>query len=228
VSPHFLLTNDDGIDAPGLAVLADRLEQVGRVTVIAPHEHLSGCSHRVTTDPLRVEPRETTWHAVEGTPGDCVRLGLLHLAADADWVISGVNDGANLGVDVFMSGTVAAAREAALMGRRAIALSQYRRRETTIDWPRTVEAAMEVIASLTQKDLAPPAFWNVNLPDPLPADPRQPVHCPLDPNPLPVAYQQVDGAYHYRGVYRDRRRHPGTDVERCFAGEVTITRVEYC
>ena len=90
-----LLTNDDGIEAPGLCVLEQVAQEFGEVVVVAPDRHLSGCSHQVTThQPLRITEQAANRFAVGGTPADCVRLGLLHVAPDADWVFSGVNDGA--------------------------------------------------------------------------------------------------------------------------------------
>src|SRR5438876_12248711 len=133
-----LLTNDDGIDAEGLAALADAAAPLGTILCVAPESHHSGCGHRVTTDrPLRLcRLGESRW-SLDGTPADCVRVALAHVAADVDWVLSAVNHGGNLGVDVFHSGTVAAVREAALHGKPGIALSHYRRRGTEVpDWAR--------------------------------------------------------------------------------------------
>src|SRR5262249_57858395 len=119
-----LLTNDDGVFAPGLEALAEAAAELGEVLVVAPASHLSGCGHRVTTHgPIRVEQVAPGRVAVDGTPGDCVRVALHDLMPDADWVLSGINHGGNLGADVHHSGTVAAAREAVLHGRPAIALS---------------------------------------------------------------------------------------------------------
>src|SRR6516162_8079498 len=105
----FLLTNDDGIDAEGLAALAEAAAPLGTIVCVAPDSHHSGCGHRVTTDrPLRVRPLGDNRWSLDGTPADCVRVALAHVAPDVDWVLSGVNHGSNLGVDVFHSGTVAA------------------------------------------------------------------------------------------------------------------------
>src|SRR5262245_40287267 len=134
-----LLTNDDGIDAPGLAALARAAADLGQTISIAPHLHLSGCSHRVTTDqPLWLEPRGEARFALDGTPADCVRVGLAHAVPDAEWVLAGLNLGGNLGADVHHSGTVAAVREAALHGKPGIALSHYRRAAVELDWDRAV------------------------------------------------------------------------------------------
>ena len=113
---HFLLTNDDGIDAPGLAALerCARLIPDARVSVIAPVREHSMCGHRLTThSPLRVERRGDDRWAVDGTPADCVRLALFALGIRPDWVLSGVNAGGNLGQDIHVSGTCAAARTTA-------------------------------------------------------------------------------------------------------------------
>src|SRR5204862_6181773 len=110
---RLLLTNDDGILAPGLQALLETARQLGDPLVVAPVEAQSGCSHRVTTDgPLSVERREPGRYAIDGTPADCVRVGLHRLAPDSAWVLSGINAGGNLGAAVWHSGTVAAAREA--------------------------------------------------------------------------------------------------------------------
>src|SRR5436853_363994 len=134
---QFLLTNDDGIDAQRLAALAAAAEALGPAIWIAPHTHLSGCGHRVTTDqPIRLIPRGHERWAIDGTPADCVRVALAKLAPEVDWVLAGMNHGGNLGADVYHSGTVAAVREAAYHGKPAIAFSQYRKRGQEIDWDR--------------------------------------------------------------------------------------------
>src|SRR5947209_8170414 len=96
-----LLTNDDGIDAPGLQALFEAARHVGDPVVVAPATALSGCSHRVTTDgPIRYALRQPSRYVVEGTPADCVRVARHRLAPDAAWVLSGINCGGNLGADV--------------------------------------------------------------------------------------------------------------------------------
>ena len=110
-----LLTNDDGFDAPGLDALLKAAEGLGECVVLAPRQPLSGCSHQVTThEPLRVERRGLSRYSLSGTPADCVRIGLRQLVPDAGCVLSGINQGGNLGSDVFYSGTVAAVREGVL------------------------------------------------------------------------------------------------------------------
>lgn len=223
----FLLTNDDGIDAPGLAALAEALVGLGQRVIVAPHQHLSGCSHQATTHrPLELTELAADRHMLDGTPVDCTRVALAHLAPDIDWVISGINAGGNLGADVYLSGTVAAVREAALLGKPGIALSQYVHRRWPIDWAPSVRLAMAALQELLARPHEPGAFWNVNLPEVDVADePVALVDCPLDPNPLPVAFHHEEGRLHYRGKYQDRARTPGGDVDVCFSGRIAITRL---
>ena len=116
---HFLLTNDDGIHAPGLAALAEaiRLRPDSTLTIVAPSTEQSQCGHRVTTrEPITVTQHGADRYSVDGTPADCVRIALFALGLAPDFVISGVNAGGNLGQDLHISGTVAGAREAAFHG----------------------------------------------------------------------------------------------------------------
>lgn len=222
-----LLTNDDGIDAPGLAVLERVAQELGEVVVVAPDRHLSGCSHQATThEPIRMTEVTSNRFAVSGTPVDCVRLGLLNVAPDVDWVLSGVNDGGNLGTDVYLSGTVAAAREATLLGKRAMALSQYRVGEVSIDWTTTREVAKRVIEQLMSNDLPTGSFWNVNFPERVAAANRpDTVFCPLDTHPLHIAYSQENEWFSFQGIYQRRARQAGSDVDVCFSGHIAISEV---
>lgn len=224
-----LLTNDDGIDAPGIAALAEAVQSLGETIIVAPHQHQSGCSHQTTTSrPLHVEERGPNRFAVDGTPADCVRLALFHIAPDVDLILSGVNDGGNLGVDVWHSGTVAAAREAAIFGRPAMALSQYRRRGSTLQPARIVAWTSHIVQMLHARKLPGGSFWNVNYPDPEAlADNALPEisDCELDPSPLAIAYDLRDGRWHFSGVYHDRARSAGTDVAECFDGKISVTSI---
>lgn len=123
---NILISNDDGIHAQGIKQLVKAAENVGNITVIAPDRERSTCGHGLTVDsPLRVIEFDNRTYACSGTPADCVLIGLGHFMKDKrpDLVISGINHGANLGQDHFYSGTVAAAREAAIRGIPGIAIS---------------------------------------------------------------------------------------------------------
>ena len=129
-----LLSNDDGIAAPGLAALLAAARDFGEPVVVAPAGPQSGVSHMITWEKgVCLEPRGADTFAVHGTPADCARLGLFSVAPDAAWVLSGINHGGNLGADVYYSGTVAAVREAVLNGWPGIAFSHYLRDQTALD-----------------------------------------------------------------------------------------------
>jgi 5'-nucleotidase len=221
---RFLLTNDDGIDAKGLALLAEVSAQHGEVTVLAPLAEQSGVGHRVNTRGcLAIEDRGNARYALAGTPADCTRVGMMGLKLEVDWVLSGLNHGGNLGVDIPMSGTVAAAREGAILGRQAIAISQIISMKYPPDRERIKRLTARVIAELLQKPLAEGKFYNVNLPFAPESDEPELVYCPPDPSPHDVRYLQSDEGYTYAGVFLDRPRKPGCDVDVAFQGKVTIS-----
>ncbi|MDI1313537.1 5'/3'-nucleotidase SurE [Prosthecobacter sp.] len=224
---HVLLTNDDGISAPGLQALESAMQQLGwQFTVVAPAMEHSQCGHRVTTHQhLKVETLGVNRHAVHGTPADCVRLALFALDVKPDLVLSGVNAGGNMGQDVVISGTVAAAREAAYHGIRAMALSHYLIRELAVDWQRTSAWISEIVRETQAQDHPHSAFWNINLPH-LPAGhntlpPR--IHCQPARSPLQVSYRKEAEGYAYSASYASRPRDPGSDVETCFGGKVSVS-----
>lgn len=220
-----ILTNDDGIDAPGIRALWQSVGKQG--VIVAPKDHHSGCSHQVTTaKPIHVEQRSPHEFAVAGTPADCTRLALTHLCPDADFVLSGINAGGNLGADVYISGTVAAVREAALHKIPGIAISHYIHRRRAIDWELAIHLAMQVIDKLLHQPQERGTFWNVNLPhlEPGAPDPEI-VFCALCTQPLPTEYR-VDGDYFlYAGEYGKRARDPGSDVDVCFSGNIAVTQI---
>ena len=226
---RFLLTNDDGIDALGLAALVELARELGEVTTIAPAGAQSGCSHRVTTDaPFEVQSRAPQAFAVAGTPADCVRVGLHGLAPGVDWILSGINHGGNLGADLIHSGTAAAIREGVFHGKPGIAFSHYRRRGMPeFDWSRAARWVRPVLADLLKRPWQPGTFWNVNLPH-LEADRPDPdvVFCPVDRSPLPLEFR-IDGRiWNYSATYQHRRRVRGSDVDNCFEGRIAVSLVQ--
>ena len=224
---RLLLTNDDGIDAPGLRALHRAAAPLGEPWVIAPSDAHSGCSHRVTTDEgLLVEKRAPGWVAVTGTPADCVRVALHGVAPGVDWVLAGINAGGNLGADVWHSGTVAAVREAALHGLPGVALSHYRRKGFDFDWERAARWVGPLLRDLLARECQPGCFWNVNLPhlEPAALDPEV-VFCPLDREPLPLRFHEEEGRLRYSGDYHARKRMAGADVDVCFSGKIAVTRL---
>ena len=200
-----------------------------------------GAGHGVTDRrAIRVERREVepyvAIHVVDALPADCVRLALTELLDHRpDWVVSGINRGGNLGVDVFYSGTVAVAREAAFMGIPAVAVSQYVRAGIDEpDWDRATAWTRPVLEHLFAEppDERPP-IWNVNLPSlERSAEPRGRVVAPMALTPLQVRYgRPTDDAgtdveaesYQFAGQYSERPAPAGTDVHYAFNGHVTLT-----
>lgn len=223
-----VLTNDDGIDAPGLDTLSRCVKLLGDVIIVAPQNAQSGIAHRVTTrSPIRVNQIGQNQYSVDGTPADCSRIALKEIASDADWLISGINAGANLGSDVYNSGTVAAAREAAILGYPAIAISQYISKDHEVDWPVTGHHAGEILKMLLGRELAPGYFWNVNLPHPIAIkSPLNYQFCGLDTNPHNYVYQQNGDELIYKGTIHERPRDSGKDVAVCFDEQrIAITRL---
>ncbi|MDF1594365.1 MAG: 5'/3'-nucleotidase SurE [Desulfobacterales bacterium] len=220
-----ILTNDDGEDAPGLQALYEKLADAGRIIVAAPDGPRSGVGHQVTTpSPLAVRELARGRYSINGTPADCARIALKVLAPDADWLIAGINPGANLGSDVYNSGTVAAAREAAILGFRSIAISQYVARALSIDWDVTAYHAGHVLKMLLDRPLAKGRYWNVNLPHPLKFESElENVFCSRDTGPHNYVYRREGGTYHYEGAIHERPRQPGRDVDVCFGGKMAIT-----
>jgi len=170
---RILISNDDGIDAPGIKVL----EEVARslsddVWVVAPESEQSAVAHSLTIRrPLRLRQVGDRRYCVDGTPTDSVLLGVRQLLADKrpDLVLSGINRGSNLGDDVSYSGTVAAAMEGALLGIPSIALSQHIVGDTPIKWDTARHWAPEVIRRLAAEGWPSNVLINVNFPD-IPAD----------------------------------------------------------
>ncbi len=161
---HFLLSNDDGYQAPGLAALAEVLTDLGKVTVVAPDRDRSGASNSLTLDaPLHVKQDNRGFYYVNGTPTDCVHLAVTGLLdKEPDMVISGINSGANLGDDVIYSGTVAAAMEGRFLGCPAIALSLASANPD--NYSSAVAVANKVIQSVMNQSLDD-VLLNVNIPD---------------------------------------------------------------
>ena len=163
-----LVSNDDGVDAPGIRHLAEALRQAGHeVTVVAPDRDRSGASNSLTLDqPLRAKPLGNEVYSVAGTPTDCVHLALAGMmASDPDIVLSGINNTANLGDDVIYSGTVAAAMEGRCLGLPAIAMSLATVDHNALHFETAARAAVEITKRLVSDPLPADTILNVNVPD---------------------------------------------------------------
>ena len=195
-----LLTNDDGYRAPGIRAAYEALSGLGAVHVVAPRDERSACSHAITlrrsiaVEKIEHEPFGTVF-AVDGTPADCVRLATAVLIdPPITLVVAGINDGANAGVDTFYSGTVAGAREAAILGIPAMAFSHARRAVLAIDWNKARDATAFLVSQLLEENLPGPGFWSVNFPIPIPDPPADHIHrVPVATHPMPMVFDRTDG-----------------------------------
>lgn len=224
---QILVTNDDGYFAPGIETLIRLASRFGDVTLVAPETEQSYMGHRVTasTQDLIATPYADHSFHVNGTPADCVRIALHVLQLKPDFVLSGINKGGNLGVDIYTSGTVAAAREAAIWGIPAIAVSQYVKRDLPLDWQHSELLAATAIETILAQAPHPGLYWNVNLPH-LPS-PEAPIAlCAPDPSPQDVHYTPNGAGHRYSGTYAKRPAKPGHDVANCFAGRIAISRLQ--
>jgi 5'-nucleotidase len=160
---HILISNDDGVHAKGLYHLVQAIMSIHGVTVIAPDRDLSGASNSLTlTRPLRVMPQDNGFYGVDGTPADCVHLGINGaLDIKPDMVVSGINHGANLGDDVLYSGTVAAAMEGRYLPHHAMAVSLVGDKH----FDTAAEVVKRLMAGMEQLELPERCIINVNVPD---------------------------------------------------------------
>ena len=163
---NILISNDDGFYAVGIKELEAGLSSLGEITVVAPDREQSASGHSLTLQhPLRIKERSPNHYAVDGTPTDCIFLGINHLMRERrpDLVISGINRGGNLGDDITYSGTVAAAFEATLLGIPAIAVSLEIAREH--HFATASRAACEVAQKVLEHGIPSDTLLNVNVPD---------------------------------------------------------------
>ncbi|MEM7794013.1 MAG: 5'/3'-nucleotidase SurE [Cyanobacteria bacterium P01_C01_bin.118] len=225
------LTNDDGIDAPGIQALHRAIAGLNssgpdNISIVAPDQHLSGCSHQINRGgPISVDQQTEQRYAIGGTPADCARVAH-HLYPQMTWLLSGINNGGNLGADIYVSGTVAAAREATLLRVPAIAISHYKARNLSIDWDIAARRTACVLDDLMERPLSPGQFWNVNLPSVGPDQPEPDiVFCPVCTQPLPTPSTLEAGVFRYTGGYQERQRDPGADVDVCFSGNISVSKI---
>ncbi len=162
---RILLSNDDGYFAPGLAALAEALQGLGEITVVAPERDRSGASNSLTLDrPLSLRRAANGFHFVNGTPTDCVHLAVTGMFDYLpDMVVSGINHGANMGDDTVYSGTVAAATEGYLLGVPSIAISLVSKAAS--DFTSAARVARGLVERFQRDPLREPVLLNVNIPD---------------------------------------------------------------
>lgn len=160
-----LVSNDDGVNAPGIRALTDALSEIAQVTTVAPDRNCSGASNSLTLEiPLRIQKLENGFYSVTGTPTDCVHLAInAVLNEQPDMVVSGINRGANLGDDVLYSGTVAAATEGRMMGLPAIAVSLAGTQ--CMHYHSAAQVVVKLLNYTQEFALSSGTILNVNVPD---------------------------------------------------------------
>jgi 5'-nucleotidase len=237
---RILLTNDDGVYAPGLRALRNELKKLGEVTVVAPATEQSAVGHSITLlTPLLVqevtdEAGQPMGWAVEGRPADCVKLALLELLPPnlPDLVVSGLNAGSNSGINVLYSGTVAAAIEGAFFHRTSIAVSLEYTKVKPLDFPRAAVHAREVVEQILSNHPPEGALFNVNIPS-LERGPIRGVK--VVPQNIAPYLETFDRRVDPRGrVYfwstpdfTCPAAHPDTDVTVMSEGYITVTPLQF-
>ena len=237
---RILLTNDDGIYAPGLRALRKELMKIGEVIVVAPATEQSATGHSVTLlTPLLVtevfddnDASFLGW-AVEGRPADCMKLALLELLKEPpDLVVSGLNAGSNAGINVLYSGTVAAAIEAAFYRHTAIACSLEYTKDARLDWPRAADYARQVVEQILTHNPSAGSLFNVNIP-PLERGPVKGIR--VMPQNVSVYEEKFDRRTNPRGrtyfwtspEFKCPEPHPDTDVTSLAEGFITVTPLQF-
>jgi 5'-nucleotidase len=233
---RILITNDDGIDAPGLAALEQIAAELGReVWIVAPEHDQSGVSHAISLHhPIRVSELGPRRYGITGTPGDCAVMGVAHLMPEPpQLLLSGVNRGANLGLETVFSGTVGGAMTGMLLGIPSVALSQAWTDRANVRWDTAVALGADVVRRLLAIGWDVATCLNVNFPD----------LSPEDVGPLTLARQgpgliqglQVEPrtdprglTYHWISFRRGPRdQGPESDVEALQAGNIVVTPLRY-
>lgn len=225
---RILISNDDGVLAPGIKILATELSKTDEVEVVAPDRNRSGASNSLTLrDPIRVKQLDNGYYSVEGTPTDCVHLALTGFLDKAvDIVVSGINEGANLGDDILYSGTVAAAVEGRFLGLPAIAISMVG--EHIVHYETAAKIVKQLVKKLSVEQLSSQTILNVNVPN-VPIHEikgfqvtrlgtrhsAEPVFKELDPRGRPIYWVGPPGMEADAG--------PGTDFHAINSGYVSIT-----
>jgi len=236
---RILLTNDDGIYAPGLRALRKELLKLGDVIVVAPASEQSGVGHSITLlTPLLVqevldEEQKFLGWAVEGRPADCVKLALLELLPEPpDLIVSGMNAGSNAGINVLYSGTVAAAIEGAFFERTSIAVSLEYTKPKPLDFPHASVLALRVIQQILEHQPTAGTLFNINIPS-LEKGPVRGVR--TVPQNIAPYVEEYDRRIDPRGRvyfwtkpgYRCPEPHPDSDVTALDEGFITVTPLQF-
>ncbi|MBS0211052.1 MAG: 5'/3'-nucleotidase SurE [Planctomycetes bacterium] len=233
---QILLTNDDGIYAPGLRAMEEALREIGDVTIVAPHTEQSGVGHSITfLRPLVAHEvfdgdRRRGW-SVEGSPADCVKLGVIEFCGKRpDLVVSGINGGLNAGINVLYSGTVAAAVEGAFFDITSIAVSLEFSEHARFD--RAARLARRVIEQMMELKPPGPHLYNMNIP-------TVALHRPAQVRVVPMGLSRYGEEFERRVDPRGRKYYwmvgaidrrppePESDLTALLEGHVTLTPLDF-
>jgi len=234
---RILLSNDDGILAPGLAAMREALTALGQVEVVAPATTQSAAGHSITVGgPMAVQRVHVQGsffgHSVEGRPADCVKLAIAELLdAPPDLVVSGINDGANISINVLYSGTIAAAAEGALLGFPAVAVSLKQGVER--DFRQAADLALRLIRRLLDAGLSGGQLVSINIPDLTPGPPLGVRVVPQATRTMRdtfVRHTAPDGRDYYwlAGLEFDRSEHPAdNDLDAIQERYIAVTPLQF-
>jgi 5'-nucleotidase len=228
---HILVSNDDGYLAPGLHALVEALRRFGDLSVVAPEQNCSGASNSLTLNrPLSVQRADNGFLYVNGTPTDCVHVALTGLLDRLpDLVVSGINNGQNMGDDTIYSGTVAAAMEGYLFGLPSIAFSHVDKGHAHLD--AAAQRAAELVARFIERPLPAPFLLNVNIPN-LPLDQLHGFRCTrlgkrhVAEPVIRTTSPRGETIYWVGSAGEARIAGPGTDFHAVAAGMISVTPLQ--
>jgi 5'-nucleotidase len=232
-----LLTNDDGFDAPGLRMLTEVAEELAEeVWIVAPDYDQSGTSHSLSLhSPLRISQKEERRYSVSGTPGDCVVMAVRHLMVSGrpDLILSGINRGANLGIETVFSGTVGAAMTGMLLGIPSMALSQAFSDRNAVRWDTARALAAKVIRQFAKGVWTKDSILNINFPD-LPIGEIGPIELTtqgiglMDDVEVISAIDPRSLEYHWVSLRRSAREDvAGSETFAVGRGRVSVTPLQF-
>ncbi len=234
---RILLTNDDGVFAPGLAALEQQLRHLGEVVIVAPATEQSGVGHSITyltplvCKAIHREGRHWAW-AVDGSPADCVKLAVAELLKDnpVDLVVSGINSGLNAGINVLYSGTVAAAIEGAFFGITSVAVSLEH--DDDADFQSAAVIARNVIGGIVKQPRSQGGLFNLNVPTAATETPRDVKIVPMGLEQYGRTYEKrtdPGGRGYYWALWSESESQPPemTDVSQLRDGNVTLTPLHF-
>jgi 5'-nucleotidase len=229
----FLITNDDGEKAIGFRILTEVCKKYGEVIEVVPATNYSHCSHSATMNrAINFVKENESKYLVSGTPVDCVRIALLALKINFDWVISGINHGGNLGADHWESGTCGAAREGMIRGVPAIAISQYLAHAELFPPENVVRDNLKILLNyIFTKEIPNYYYWNANLPWIEYQSNSETIipeilECENDLSHVNLKIEESYNSFKFSSDYNSRKRIINKDISMCIdKSKIVITKM---